>query len=258
MRGVRATPYIFLGLAALALGPNPATAQDAPSATASSATTTVPTSSAPTRRSSRRPRASGVVASFPGFRMMPDGTSRCFVHLSASVATTSHASGRRFEVTLPGAVVHVRNHLHPLETRFFNTPMLRARLERRGRGNLVLVVELRADVTATMHVDPVQTGGVDVVVELPAGRFVEGPPQIGGSVELSQSEIEGSSGSTRPAARDDAVRAAPGGSVRPSAASTQPSPSGASTTPPARTSAPSRAEPPTGEDDERPPIFGGQ
>jgi len=181
--------------------------------------------------------------------MEPDGSSRCFVHLSAAVAATSNASHRRFEVTLPGAVVLVRNHLHVLETQFFNTPMVRAKLERRGRGTLVFVIELRADVTPTMHVDPDPAGGVNVVVDLPAGRYVEGPPQIGGEVRLSDSERDGSAGSSGLGRYEENDRAGSSGSVRPSETREAPTMGGS-------TSAP-RSEPPTGQDDERPPVFGG-
>lgn len=126
--------------------------------------------------------------------MNPDGTSRCFVHLSAAVEATSSSSPRRFEVLLPGTGVTVRNHLHPLETRFFNTPMLRAHLERRGRSDLALVIELRADVTLSFRTEAAEGGGQVVVVDLPAGQFVEGPPTIGGEIRPSDPDSRGESG----------------------------------------------------------------
>lgn len=240
---VRVPHLLLLGFALLVPAVDTTAAQDAAA---------TPTATAASRRprASRRSRAPRIVASFPGFRMNPDGTSRCFVHLSSNVEATTRSSPRRFEVTLPGAVVLVRNHLHPLETRFFDTPMLRAKLERRGRGNLALVVELRADVTPTMHVDPSSGGGVDVVVELPAGDFVDGPPQIGGSVRLSESETDGYAGSTGVGRIEERERA--------SAPADDTAARGRTTSQPdAGASRPRAAEPPTGEDDERPPMFGG-
>lgn len=158
---------------------------------------------APARRParSRRGRAS-LVARNVSFQANPDGSARCAVHVSGAVSPTTNASPRRFEVVLAFAVAATRNDMHPLEAEFFDTAMRRARLTRRGR-DLVLVIELRAEVTPTMHVENDPSGGVLVVVDLPAGRYRESAPAPDtGSVRPSQtSEPEQNPRPSAPPAR---------------------------------------------------------
>lgn len=191
--------------------------------------------------------------------MNPDGTSRCSVRLSAAVVPTTHASSRRFEVLLPGARVAARNDLHPLETEFFNSPLLRVRLERRG-SSLALVLTLRADVTPTMRVETVPEGGQLVVVDLPAGSYVQDAPTLGGaSVRPSDARSEPPPDRAAPvrpsaaAAPAPAPAAAAPSTSAPSNASSSPAPStGAAATSPSARPAPART---SHDDEERPPAF---
>lgn len=218
--------------------------------------TSTPPGVAPRRRSHhRRSRTPAVVVSFPGFHLNPDGTSRCFVHVAGSITPESNASARRFEIRLPNASVAARNHMNPLETQFFNTPMIRARLVRRGRTDLVFVVELRADVAVSMRTEADPNGGKLVIVDLPAGNYVTSPPHV-------RDEWERDADSVPPTARGSA-------SVRPSASSEPPAPSTSTGTPPPSTTTPppssmdatgndpppSTTPAPRRPDPERPPMF---
>ncbi len=46
--------------------------------------------------------------------------------------------------------VHLKNNFLPLETRFFDTPVTRATVERKAHKDLVMVFEMREDVTPTI------------------------------------------------------------------------------------------------------------
>ncbi|MGF1466192.1 MAG: hypothetical protein ACFCGT_08655 [Sandaracinaceae bacterium] len=122
------------------------------------------------RRSARGPTQ---IVTWPGFAMLPDGSSRFFVQMTAPVTPTAEVQGSRLVVRLPRTRVHVRNSTRWLETRFFNTPVLRARLVRRGR-DTALVLHLRAP---TPHQVRRATGGGFhyVYVDFPAGSYVEAP-----------------------------------------------------------------------------------
>lgn len=122
-----------------------------------------------------RPRGSAQLLTWPGFQMRPDGASRFFLQLSKAAETSSRQSPGRFEVTVSGAKVRERNNLRPLETRYFNTPVRRAQVERR-KGSLAFVIELRADVTPTVHSETGADGLHYLFVEFPPGEYLEASP----------------------------------------------------------------------------------
>jgi len=76
----------------------------------------------------------------------------------------------RIEVVVLAARIHMRNNRRPLETRFFATPVRRARLRPRGR-NVALVLEMRAAIDPQVS----DTTGADgfhfVRVDFPAGDW---------------------------------------------------------------------------------------
>ncbi|NOY90057.1 MAG: hypothetical protein GXP55_02525, partial [Deltaproteobacteria bacterium] len=123
--------------------------------------------SPPAERRVRRSR--NRLLTWPGFESRPNGASRFFVQLSREVQFTTRASQGRFEVLLAGTRTHLRNTRRPLETRFFNTPVIRAKVERRGRHNLALVFELRAAVTPRVYTQPGPGGYTFLFVDFPEG-----------------------------------------------------------------------------------------
>src|SRR5216683_3180036 len=74
-----------------------------------------------------KPRPDAPVATFPGFRLLPDGRSRIFVELSKSVTVDEHRADGLLTFTLHGAQVIVRNNKNALITTHFATPVARAR-----------------------------------------------------------------------------------------------------------------------------------
>ncbi|MCA9533784.1 MAG: hypothetical protein KC593_08900 [Myxococcales bacterium] len=111
---------------------------------------------------------------WPGFQMRRDGGSRFFLQLSHPAETQLVRSEGRFEVLVRATSTHVSNTRRPLETRFFNTPVTRARIERR-RHDLAFVFQMRADVTPTISQQAGANGYHFVIVDFPAGTYVEGP-----------------------------------------------------------------------------------
>src|SRR5262249_11814559 len=87
-----------------------------------------------------------IVLTRPGFQMAPDGSSRVCVLAGAMPPYDPRVVGRRVEIRVRGARLGVSNDRAWLDTRYFETPVARARLERRG-ADAILVCELRGDAT---------------------------------------------------------------------------------------------------------------
>ena len=92
----------------------------------------------------REQRARAQILTWPGFSPLGDGGSRFFVQTTQPVRAEVHAEQTRIVVVFPNTSVHLRNSRRWLETRFFNTPVTRARLERRRGGAMALVLHLRS------------------------------------------------------------------------------------------------------------------
>lgn len=147
------------------------------------------------RRVVRRQRRGGgsVIVTWPGFTPLAGGGSRFFVQTTEPRVPELRIEQGRIVVVFPDTQIHLRNSRRWLETRFFDTPVLRGRLERRGR-DMALVLHLRPGVS----VRPVLTSEA-----APGGSFfyvyVDFPP--GDYLSAGQGQ--------------PAPPAAPGASVRP-------------------------------------------
>ncbi|MFO0695541.1 MAG: hypothetical protein U0230_18415 [Polyangiales bacterium] len=168
----------------------------------------------------RRAAPTALVVGRPGFQMGPDGTSRFAVTLSAAPTYDVRSSRRRVEIRIANARIAERNVREPLETRYFETPVLRMKVEPRGH-DVYVVFELRSDATPAVTVEIAAEGGGRLVAAFGAGQF-------------------------RTAAERDAVE----GALAPTPA---PAPTPAAAPPPAQT-APAQSTP-LGYDDERPPAM---
>ena len=125
----------------------------------------------PLNGAARRQRPDGAaILSWVGFQPMPGGGSRFFLQLSREVPYQGQSSDGRFEILLPNTRVHLRNTLRPLETRFFDTPVLRADAVRRGR-DMVVVFELRAEVAPRLSSAEGQSGYRFIYVDWPEGDY---------------------------------------------------------------------------------------
>lgn len=129
-----------------------------------------------------RPRPDAAVATFPGFRILPDGRSRIYVELSKSVTVDEHKTDQVLTFTLHDAQVLVKNNKNPLITTHFATPVSRARLVPAG-ADLNLVLDLRKVQAATHQVVPGENGSARLEIDFPAGDYPLEPgrfePQAG-------------------------------------------------------------------------------
>jgi hypothetical protein len=156
------------------------------------------------------------IISWPGFQMQPSGGSRFFVQTTGPVTTEIHPSSGRVEIVFHDTAIHLVNSRRWLETQYFETPVVRARLERRRR-DMVLVMQLRAAVTPMVSTGADPTGFTFTYIDFAAGHYLpETPPPV----------------PSAPAQRDDSSGTA---SVRPATPDSQ------------------EAYPVREEDDERPP-----
>ncbi|MDQ3032140.1 MAG: hypothetical protein M3Y87_06970 [Myxococcota bacterium] len=230
--------FLRLALASsLLLGPASSAAQEPPRPTSGYDGVVPGTGNPPPaagrleRRRGRRARLE--ILTWPGFQMMPDGSSRFFVQTTGPVQTDVRVTGERVEVIFPRTGIHLRNSARWLETRFFETPVLRARLERRGR-DMVLVMQMRGAATPRVSSGPGEAGdGFQYTyIDFAAGRWAPvepaPAPAPGGSLgSVSGGSVSGGSVS--------------GGDAPPADEGAQPQPE------------PRRSEP---ADSERPPAMG--
>ncbi|MGB8225121.1 MAG: hypothetical protein WCF10_21220 [Polyangiales bacterium] len=91
-----------------------------------------------------------LMLTWPGFMMHEDGGSCFFIQTSEPVHVTSEQSKGRFELLLRDTRVYLKNNYLPLETQFFDTPVTRATVHRAGKKDVVMVFEMRKDVTPTI------------------------------------------------------------------------------------------------------------
>jgi hypothetical protein len=125
------------------------------------------------RRSS--PRADAAVATFPGFRLLPDGRSRIYVELTKAVSVEEQRAEGKLVYVIHDARVPVRNNRNSLITTHFATPVGRARLLAAG-GDVELIIDLRQAASASQKIVAGDNGGVRLEVDFPAGDY---PPVPG-------------------------------------------------------------------------------
>lgn len=127
--------------------------------------------SRPLSRRAKRAEHTGPVATMPGFTMRPDGTSAIFVDLTAPPQVEEHAGKGFVTYVLKDTQVDRANNKNPLETAFYDTPVLRARLRAIPKeDDAELAIELRADVKPTFKVTT-EKGNSRLEIVFPAGKF---------------------------------------------------------------------------------------
>ena len=90
-----------------------------------------------------------LMLTWPGFMMLEDGSS-FFIQTSKPVKFGTRKSEGRLELILHHTQVHLKNNFLPLETQFFDTPVVRATVQRKGKMDLVMVFEMREDATPSI------------------------------------------------------------------------------------------------------------
>jgi hypothetical protein len=109
------------------------------------------------------------VATYPGFRMLPDGSSQLWVQVNRKVPVTASASGSVPSYVLVGAQITNKNNTRWLLTEYFDTPVARARLRREAAG-AQLVIELRENVTPKYRTVDGPGGTMILYVDLPKSK----------------------------------------------------------------------------------------
>jgi hypothetical protein len=127
------------------------------------------------RRTGGTARARGEIIAWPGFQMQPSGGSRFFVQTTGPVTTEIRASAGRVEIVFHDTTIHLANSRRWLETQYFDTPVLRARLERRRR-DMVLVMQLRAAVTPVVTTGADPTGFTFTYIDFASGHYLPDTP----------------------------------------------------------------------------------
>jgi hypothetical protein len=105
------------------------------------------------------------IATFPGFRMLGDGSSQVWVQVTRKVNVTATATS----FVLVGAQVNVRNNTNALVTEFFDTPLARAKLKPDPAG-AQLVLELRESVAAKHRIVDGPGGSMMLYIDLPKAQ----------------------------------------------------------------------------------------
>lgn len=128
------------------------------------------------------------IATFPGFRMLQDGSSEVSVWLSKKVGVEVRKSERSVTLVLSDTYVRWTTNTYPLITTHFNTPLSSARLKRGKKGQTLLVLDLReaADVKSRLEVGPRGTSILRVSIPAPCQEFVKAEQRVPLAVLPSQ------------------------------------------------------------------------
>lgn len=139
-------------------------------------------------------RRRGLILTWPGFAPLGDGSSRFFVQTTEPMQPEVSQEEGRVVVLFRNTTIHLRNSRRWLETRFFNTPVARARLERR-RQDMALVLFVRGGAAAAPRISSEAAPGgnfhytyidfppgdyAPVVAEPPGRASTVRPPSAGG------------------------------------------------------------------------------
>lgn len=110
----------------------------------------------------------GPVATFPGFRILEDGSTRVHVEISEKVPVSEHKAEGRVAYRIKGAAVPTANNLRALDTQFFDTPVARVQLVE-GDEDVDLVIELKQPAQPS-HRLVESEGGVVLQIDFPAQK----------------------------------------------------------------------------------------
>lgn len=196
-----------------AAAPEPAAAPPAPAAPAAQATTASPPAAAPPeqaappKKATKRARKkrepltwSGPVATFPSFRVLPDGRTRIVVRVNGNIDVGEARTDLRAVYLLKGVGTLARENRLPLITSYFRSPVTRVELVQQESG-LGLVIDLREAAAPTFRMEPVP-GGMELVVELPKPRETAaqlvGDAAREGAAQTSTSQRIGGQADTEP------------------------------------------------------------
>ncbi len=137
-------------------------------------TGTKPRASKPVRRIQKQYDHNTPIVTYPGFRVLGDGTSVVWVTVSRSVPVRAERARGQASYFLEGAHVQVWNNTNPLLSSHFPTPVTRTRL-RPGETGARLVIDLREDVEPTHEVIEGPRGTMLLRILVPPGKSAPTP-----------------------------------------------------------------------------------
>lgn len=112
---------------------------------------------------------------WPGFQMRPDGSSRVFVQSNKPLEPkVLKVADGKFALELPGARVAAKTNQLPLDTRYFNTPVMKVSVNA-ARSGAIVELDMRASVTPQVTSEPSPEGYYFTYIELPKGEYVKKP-----------------------------------------------------------------------------------
>ncbi len=115
--------------------------------------------------------SAGPTVTLPGFEMLADGASRCFVQISKPVQVDETKTASTVTYLLKGAHSSLRNNHNALETVHFNTPVTRARVVQTPRGP-AFVLDLRASVAPSYKLAAGKDGSSILQIDFPKGDYL--------------------------------------------------------------------------------------
>jgi hypothetical protein len=141
------------------------------------------------KKAARRLDPEKPLATYPGFSLQPDGTSKIWLSVNKKVPVEVRRAAGRIVFVLRQVQVGVRNNSNPLVTTHFPTAVSSARLVASKTG-AELVVELRDRVEPTHRVTDGPAGAMllEITVPRPTRRFADvttTPPRMPGSGKVA-------------------------------------------------------------------------
>ena len=110
------------------------------------------------------------IATYPGFLMLPDGSSQVWVYVNKKVPVVVSAAAGRVTYILTGASIAVYNNTRTLRTEYFDTPLRSARL-RRDKNGAQLILNMREATGTPSHKVESGPGGIMVLrIQLPKAK----------------------------------------------------------------------------------------
>jgi hypothetical protein len=116
-------------------------------------------------------KATGPIATLPGFETLGDGSTRVFVQLTQSVPVEERKAKGSLTYVLKGAHVTIHNNTNPLVTVHFNTPVTQARLKPSG-ADLLLLIDLRAATSPAWKMTTAKDNTAILQIDFPKGTFL--------------------------------------------------------------------------------------
>lgn len=114
-------------------------------------------------------------ATWPGLQMLANGGSRIFVQLTSKTEVQFEMQPDKMVLTLKNTAIAGPTNAFPLETRYFNTPVKRARLKAKDRDTL-LILDLRREITPIVSNEGARDGYFFVYLDFPAGNYLSEAP----------------------------------------------------------------------------------